>query len=240
MPFTAKYGDQRVDATVFPADLWDMLKASTEKHDLICPDPDCDIQMIPKTYHRTGTQFFAHKTHSQCPLSKGMTQEHLSLQRRVQKAVIDAGWQATMEAYLPELRHESKRYVDVLATSPDDPNCRIAFEIQWSPQTPEAYIERTQSYIERGIKTYWISKREVGQQCFQEGVYNFVLTKDCESVFFNENQYGDVDLLDDFLIDDFVKKILTDDDDIVLNSIMKPTTQSPIMSILQNHIQNRK
>ena len=58
MPFTAKYGDYRVDATVFPVDLWDELKASTEKHNLICPDPDCDIQMIPKTYHRTGTQFF--------------------------------------------------------------------------------------------------------------------------------------------------------------------------------------
>ena len=128
----------------------------------------------------------------------------------------------------------------MLAVSPDNPDCRIAFEIQWSRQTTDKSIERTQSYTERGLKTYWISKREVGQQCFQEGVYNFVLTKDCESVFFDENQYGDADLLDDFLIDDFVKKILTDDDDIVLNSFMKPTTQSPILSKLQNHIQNRR
>ena len=66
-----------------------------------------------------------------------MTPEHLRLQNRVQKIARDAGWQAEKEVYLPELSNESKRYVDVLAISPDYPDSRIAFEIQWSHQTPE-------------------------------------------------------------------------------------------------------
>ena len=72
---------------------------------------------------------------------------------------------------------ESKRYVDVLATSPDCPDCRIAFEIQWSYQISDAYIERTQSYTERGIRTYWISRKEVDYPFFSDGVNNFNLTE---------------------------------------------------------------
>ena len=145
--------------------------------------------MIPKTYTRTGTQFFAHKVESQCHAS-GMTEEHLLLQRRIQKAAADSGWTAKMEVYLPELRHEKKRYVDVLATSPDDPDCRIAFEIQWSHQTSEAYIERTQSYIERGIRTYWISRKDAQ---FGSSFCNFVLSEDLLSVipgFPNDDFYA--------------------------------------------------
>ena len=71
MPFTAKYKNRTVDATDFPVDVWNELKASTEKHDLYCPDPDCGVQMIPKTYHRTGTQFFAHKHESDLPDVEG-------------------------------------------------------------------------------------------------------------------------------------------------------------------------
>ena len=217
MPFTAKYRDTRVDATVLPVDLSNELKTSTERHDLMCPDPDCDVQMIPKTYRRTGTQFFAHKTESQCPMSNAMTQEHLSLQKLVRNAAADTGWKAQMEVYLPELRHEQKRYVDVLAISPDDPDCRIAFEIQWSYQTPEAYIERTQSYAERGIRTYWISKRKTGSMCFQYGVCNFILTDDCDNVSFDSDSLSKntlrmlVSRSDDIkpiLIPDFVKRVL--------------------------------
>ena len=194
MPFTAKYQEYRVDATQFPVDLWSELKTAREKHELVCPDPDCNVQMIPKTYRRTGTQFFAHKAESHCPMSRGMTEEHRALQRHIQKVASDAGWKAQMEVYLPELRHEKKRFVDVLAVSPDDPDCRIAFEIQWSHQTPEAYVERTQSYAERGIRTYWISRKEVSSE---NDFCHFVLSEDLESVLpgFINNEFYKYDLM---------------------------------------------
>lgn len=207
MPFTAKYKGNRVDATNFPADVWNELKASTEKHDLYCPNPNCSIQMIPKTYHRTGTQFFAHKHESNCPMSKGMTPEHLMLQNQVQKAVIDAGWQAEKEVYLPELRNELKRYVDVLAVSPDDPDSRIAFEIQWSPQTPEKYIQRTRSYTERGILTYWVSRKQLPLSCLDDGVCNWQLSEDNNTVQYQVASEKTLILP----VENFVKKVLSDD-----------------------------
>lgn len=207
MPFTAQYHGYRVDATNFPGDLWSELKGSVEKHDLLCPDPDCNVQMIPKTYHRTGTRFFAHKAESQCPMSKGMTPEHLMLQNLVQKSAIGAGWKTEKEVYLPELRHEPKRFVDVLAISSDDPNCRIAFEIQWSNQTPEAYIERTQDYIKRGIRTYWISRTHLDRSYLDRGVCSWTLTDDYESVYYHVNSINKLALS----IKDFVKKVLSPD-----------------------------
>lgn len=198
MPFTALYLGNRIDATVIPADLWEELKDSEYKNDLVCRA--CGSSMIPKTYTSTGTQFFAHKATTGCQFSAGQTKEHLLLKSVVADAVRKAGWTPEFEAFLFICEDTSKSWVDVLAVSPDHRR-RVAFEIQWSYQSSERYIQRTERYAKEGVETCWISKRDTQAERY---VLNYTLSEGLETVLIDNEDVPIENMVKDVLLEDII------------------------------------
>ena len=120
--------------------------------------------MIPKTFTRTGTQFFAHKTSStsMCLFHNKQSPEHYHYKEVVAEVIQASGWQASIEHYLPADAKNAKALVDVLAIPPASmKRSPIAFEIQLSPQSDAIYEKRTERYRHAGFRTVWLTAKEI-------------------------------------------------------------------------------
>lgn len=151
MPFVAYLEGLRVDAEAMPAGAWASLKTDPRREQLVLPE--CGARAVAKTSRR-GRQFFAHHAESGCAMPHSFESEaHRSL-----KSVIAAringtpGWQAVIE-----YTEDRSWITDVMAFSRS--GARIAFEVQLSTQTEEAYAARTQRYFDAGVHTVWMVPR---------------------------------------------------------------------------------
>ncbi|RAN79350.1 hypothetical protein B5P43_15700 [Bacillus sp. SRB_336] len=152
MPLIAELDGRRMDATKMTAEAWAALQAAEDRRRLVMPV--CGMRAIAKK-RGEGTQFFAHHV-ADCGFDHGdESAQHLAMKTAV-AARIDAvpGWHAAIE-----FPHPSREWViDVLAES-DDGNRRVAFEVQLSGQTPEAYFRRSERYFRSGIFPAWLIPR---------------------------------------------------------------------------------
>ena len=165
MPFTAIYGNQRIISSAMSPSAWRSLKRDEKrKNQLFCPDPDCGQLMIPKTFTRTGTQFFAHKSAPtlKCYFKNKKSPEHYHYQDIVEEVIQASGWEASKEHYVPADAESAKAWVDVLAIPPASvKHSPIAFEIQLSPQSDAIYEKRTERYSRAGFQTVWLTGKEI-------------------------------------------------------------------------------
>ena len=147
MTFVANYNGERVVSLNFSTDEWLLLKANYREHALCCNDPDCRSPMIPKSYHSTGTQFFAHKSKNvSCMYSGGgESPEHLYLKEIIFNTARSLGFLPDFEVFL------KIRRADVLVCD------NIVFEVQSSRQSIADYNQRTQDYWNMGKDVYWIA-----------------------------------------------------------------------------------
>lgn len=95
------------------------------------------------------TKFFAHARRGECS-SAPESAEHLLGKQLIAEAVQEAGWVAlTEEAGIS--KNGEKWIADVLAVQGDK---KIAFEVQWSPQTIEDTNTRQKIYKGSGVRLY--------------------------------------------------------------------------------------
>jgi len=154
MPLIADLDGQRIDATKMTAEAWAALQGSEGRRRLVMPV--CGMRAIAKK-RGASTQFFAHYV-ADCGFDHGdESPQHLAMKAAV-AARIDAvpGWHAAIE-----FPHPSREWIiDVMAES-DDGRQRIAFEVQLSGQTPEAYFLRSERYFQSGITPVWLVPRQL-------------------------------------------------------------------------------
>ena len=67
-------------------------------------------------------------------------------------------------------------------------------------------IERTQSYINRGLLTYWISRKGLDNTCSDKGVCNWVISEDQKTVEYQSDALT-------LTLEDFVRKVLVSEPD---------------------------
>jgi hypothetical protein len=98
---------------------------------------------------KLGTKHFVHKSKTGCDW-KPETKEHLLAKSEIVKACWEAGYEASTEVSGLDWR------ADVLATKG---KIKIAFEVQWSPQSLQVTQERQAKYKRDGIRGCWFFRK---------------------------------------------------------------------------------
>lgn len=133
-------------------DAWEALRAankSTKSLRTAC----CGTEVTLKTSH-LGTKYFAHARKGPC-VTAPMTAEHLLAQAHIIEGTQAAGWLPEPEANPPinEITPTGREWqADVLATNG---RAKIAFEVQWSKQTPKETLHRQERYRASGVRGLW-------------------------------------------------------------------------------------
>lgn len=107
------------------------------------------LQAVPRSGKSVGAHF-AHMP-GQAGSTEPETVHHVTAKRVVRDVAISRGWTAEIEARHPDGIWQA----DVLVSRRGR---RVAFEVQWSPQTVEEYAFRTDRYRESGVEVIWLAK----------------------------------------------------------------------------------
>ena len=146
MPFVAMQGTERVVSLELDEIQWAALRGQE------LTMPGCGVRAIAKS-SSLGTRFFAHHSTLGCTIiHKPESRQHRALKAAVYHLVGNTpGWRAVLEHPGPDRRGVA----DVLAIGPA--GRRIAFEVQLSKQSTQAWEERTQAYFDDGILPVWVT-----------------------------------------------------------------------------------
>ena len=113
----------------------------------------CNARVVLKK-SKLGTKFFAHARRGICATAPESA-EHLLGKQLIAEAVQEAGWIAlTEEAGVSN--NGEKWIADVLAVQGKK---KIAFEVQWSPQSIEETTIRQEIYKNSGVRALWLMKQ---------------------------------------------------------------------------------
>ncbi|BDZ52740.1 hypothetical protein GCM10025867_49810 (plasmid) [Frondihabitans sucicola] len=146
MPLTAYLGNNAVAAPFLTDDEWTALRR--DKADLRFP---CGVRALPWT-SKLGLRHFHHERLADCDVDhRPESAEHLRTKAAIMLAARSAGWTARDE--VPD-GSERNWVADVLV---EKGGRRIAFEVQWSRQTPAEYLRRTERYAADGVETIWFA-----------------------------------------------------------------------------------
>lgn len=110
-------------------------------------------QTRKKGYLRTsknGLNHFVHKKGEKPENWKPESSQHLYIKNQVLLGCKDAGWSSKSEFI------ENNWIADVFATKG---KLRIAFEVQWSPQSYERTLERQEKYKDDDVRCCWLFKK---------------------------------------------------------------------------------
>ena len=150
MPLRAILNQKDVFSYEFDEDSWNQLKASYKQETLMMPC--CDNKAIPKI-SKLNNYFFAHARRSGCT-SAPETFEHIFLKTLIAKIARSLGWDVTTEK-IGETPEGERWIADVFCIKG---KAKIAFEIQWSPQTETEFKRRQEKYIASGVRAAWLYK----------------------------------------------------------------------------------
>ena len=139
MPLRAQVGGVWVNAGLLCDAEWQALKRSRSLR-----MPCCDARGHART-SRLGTRHFVHSPGSHCG-GEGESPEHLAAKAEIVRACHEVGWDVQSEFAGDKWR------ADVYATRGRH---RVAFEVQWSPQTLEVTRERQAAYG-TDVKCCWL------------------------------------------------------------------------------------
>lgn len=128
--------------------------------------PCCQTELILKA-GSIKIPHFAHKRNSACDASsESESPYHLLAKRKLFNWFISNGYQAELEAYLPDI----KKRADILVFSG---NKSYAIEFQCSTISESTFIERTEAYLSVSITPVWIL---AAKHIKRLGVYEFKLS----------------------------------------------------------------
>lgn len=146
MPLTAYLGTDAIAAPFLSDEEWAALRGS--KAHLRFP---CGVRALPWT-SKLGLRHFHHERLADCDVEhRPESTEHLRTKAAIMLAARSVGWMARDEVPDGPERHW---VADVLA---EKDGRRIAFEVQWSRQTPTEYERRTDRYAADGVETVWFA-----------------------------------------------------------------------------------
>lgn len=150
MPLKCLRGEEELYAFNFEtADDWDTLrKSNATLKDLRMPC--CGAAVVLRT-SKLGTRHFAHVRKGPCTTAPE-TAEHLLAKLTIVEAIQRAGWEARPEQSGTTPAGEEWR-ADVMAVKG---KARIAFEVQWSRQSPEETRRRQERYAAAGVRGLWL------------------------------------------------------------------------------------
>lgn len=152
MPLSCKVGVDDVCSIDLDDAAWTELRARNAKaHDLRLPC--CGSKVVLKT-SKLGTQFFAHARKGDCTTGPE-TAEHLFVKARIAQAIVGTGWSAGTE--VRGVGADGSEWVaDVMAKRGER---RVAFEVQWSPQSHEETSRRQGRLKDSGVRGLWLFQR---------------------------------------------------------------------------------
>ncbi|MCG3760896.1 competence protein CoiA [Vibrio cincinnatiensis] len=157
MPLRATLNGHDVYSFEFTPIQWQELKHSY-KNQTTLTMPCCGHQAVPKN-SKLQTQFFTHAPGADCA-SPAEGKEHLEIKMLIAQTAKRAGWHVVTE-YRASDPDGDNWVADVYC---ERGSARIAFEVQWSQQTQEEFIRRTDRYTRSGVRACWffrITKKEV-------------------------------------------------------------------------------
>lgn len=180
MPLRATINSEDIIAPFLSDDEWDNLKQRIKSENFEVIIPCCGNPAYLRT-SKYGIRHFVHKTRGDCT-SKPETWQHLKAKQEIVRACREVGYEVSTE-----VEGEGWR-ADVLAVKN---NVRIAFEVQWSPQTWETTQERQQKYQNSGIRCCWLFKTPPANYKASQEVPLFKLniTDEACTVLFNPYSY---------------------------------------------------
>ncbi|WP_221091189.1 competence protein CoiA [Deinococcus aquaedulcis] len=165
MPLRALLDGADLNAWNQETETWATLKQTYRQRQLrtVC----CDQPAVPKT-SSLGTFFFAHRQRGDCT-SASETPEHLLAKSVIAQAAQDAGWHVVTECR--GVTPEGEVWIaDVLVQKGDH---RIAFEVQWSPQTLADTVARQARYKQSGVRGLWLKRRRARERVpFEDETYD--------------------------------------------------------------------
>lgn len=148
MPLRANLDNEIIHSFNFDSGEWLLLKETYKDKSLLMPC--CQRKAIPKTSKR-GTQYFAHSKIGECT-SSPESPEHIQLKFLIAKVAQEHGWNVITE-YAGKTPDGEEWIADVFCQKG---NAKIVFEVQWSHQTNDEYLRRTQKYTSSGIRCAWL------------------------------------------------------------------------------------
>lgn len=148
MPLIAFRAGERLESWSMTAEAWLDLKRSYRTAGLTM---SCGEEAVPKT-STIGTQFFAHKSGTDCRRYEGgpESREHIAAKIAVAEAARSIDWDAIIEAAAPD----RSWIADVLVTN----GARtIAIEVQWATQNLADFERRHERYVAAGVERLWLT-----------------------------------------------------------------------------------
>lgn len=142
MPLSAQVDGVSVNAAILSDTEWQALKGSRYLR-----MPCCDTRGYART-GRLGTRHFVHSPGSHCG-AEGESTEHLAAKAEIVRACHELGWEVQSEFIGENWR------ADVYTTRGRH---RVAFEVQWSPQTLELTRTRHALYG-TDVKCCWLFRK---------------------------------------------------------------------------------
>jgi competence CoiA-like predicted nuclease len=157
MPLRAIFDNQELLAPLLSDQEWEELKRKRVKVTLPC----CEARGYLRTSKR-GIKHFVHNKKDGCT-SGTETWQHLLCKTEIARACKAMGYDVKTEASGEDWR------ADVLATKQGENGLiKLAFEVQWSPQTLEETEQRQQKYTRDGIRCCWLFKNLPTRQARQD------------------------------------------------------------------------
>ena len=199
MSIRAMLNSESIHSFNYDSDTWDLLKKTYKNLDLSMPC--CGVSAIPKT-SKLNNYFFAHKKQGEC-VTAPETAEHLYLKTLISKIALSEGWEVTTEKQGQTPTGELW-IADIYCTKG---NAKLAFEVQWSSQTNDEFIRRTQKYIDSGVRVLWLYRLKGNKTNFlhdlpfSKDVPVFGIKHNKESNLFKVSQF-------DVLVDKFIQGAL--------------------------------
>lgn len=182
MPLRARIDDQDVLAPFLDDVAWEELKTRVKTEKLELRLPCCDSVAYLRT-SKHGVHHFVHKDRDTCT-SAPETWQHLKAKAEIVRACRATGYDATTEV------EDDGWRADVLATRG---NAKIAFEVQWSPQTLEETEQRQQKYKNAGIRGCWFFRHPPPQYeaTSELPLFKLEITDEACTIVFNPHGYYD-------------------------------------------------
>jgi hypothetical protein len=154
LPLRARLNNEDVFAFNYDEDSWAELKKQAVF--MQC----CDTKAVLKK-SKLGTLFFAHHGKGDCA-SEGESAEHIYFKNLIAKIAIRLGWTVATEKEGGTPDGE-KWIADVYCTKG---NAKLAFEVQWSPQTNDEFLRRQEKYKASNIRTAWLYRLKGNKRYF--------------------------------------------------------------------------
>lgn len=150
MPLKCLRGQEEVYAfNVSTNEAWGALRAANAA-DKNLRMPCCGAAVVLRS-SKLGTRHFAHARKGPCTTAPE-TAEHLLAKMVIIEGIRRAGWEARPEQSGTTPEGEEWR-ADVMAVKGQ---VKIAFEVQWSRQTPEETCRRQDRYAAAGVRGLWL------------------------------------------------------------------------------------